>query len=138
VRRTVFLLALALVLVGCQSGDGFYYKAAKDEAARVATKDPFRGYSDEVSVGAVQERRDCSQAPSAQAGPCLKAAVTPEFPTRDLSGRSDTSGRLAQVTFDVFFWLKKNRGGLKVTHTSSRPTGATVEGSWPDVVSTSS
>lgn len=128
-RRLVFSFTLALVLVGCQNGDGFYDEAAKDEAARVAAKDPFRGHSDEVSVGAVRERGDCSQVPSARAGPCLEVAVTSELPARDLSGNRDSSGLAARVTFDVFVWLEKSRRGWKVTHTSFRPTGASVEGS---------
>jgi hypothetical protein len=127
VRRTVFLFTLTLVLFGCQSsGDSFYDEAAKDEAARVAAKDPFRGYSDHVDVGTVRERRECPQAPSAQAGPCLEVAVTSELPARDLSGRRVSSPRAARVTFDVFVWLEKSGGRWNVTHTSSRPTGAAL------------
>ena len=74
----MFLL-LASVLVGCQGSDaGFYDEQAKDEALSAARKDPFDGHSKVVSVGSVQERDECPQAPSPQAGPCLDVTVSAE------------------------------------------------------------
>jgi hypothetical protein len=128
VRRGIFSFLLIVVLVGCQGSDtGFYDGRAKDEALRVAKKDPFRGHSDVVSVGSVRERERCPQAPSPQAGPCLDVTVTAELPARDLSGKE--TGQTVKAVFDLFVWLKKrDDGSWKVTHTAYRPKGAAVDG----------
>lgn len=126
-----FLLSvvLVLVLVGCQSGDtGVYDKQAKDEALREAGKGAFDGAGDVVSVGPARERRECPQAPSAQAGPCLEIDVTTELPLRDTSGELDSLGRKVRVTLEAFVWLKKNdEGRWTVTHRTYRPKGAPDE-----------
>ena len=131
-RRAVTLLLFASVLVGCQSSDtGFYDKEARDEAMRAARKDPFDGQSKVVSVGSVNERDECPQAPSSEAGrPCLNVTVTSEFPARDMSGKE--VGLNVQTQMDFFVWLEKRGDGRwKVTHSSYRPKG--VCGQWAAV-----
>jgi hypothetical protein len=123
-RITFFVLLT--VLVGCGGSDsGFYDEEAKEEALEVAKKDPFRGYSDVVSVGSVQELDECPQAPSPDAGPCLDVTVTAELPARDLSGKE--TGQTVRATLDVYVWLNKHADGRwQVTHTTFRPKGAVV------------
>jgi hypothetical protein len=127
VRRAILFSLLAVILAGCQgTGSRFYDKQAEAQALQAAKKDPFRGYSDRVSVESVYERDECPQAPSPQAGPCLDVTVTTELPARELSG--ERSGQTVRATFDVFVWLeKRDSGRWDVTHTTYRPKGAAVD-----------
>ena len=126
-RRAIVVL-LASVLVGCQGSDaGFYNGQAKDEAMRAAKNGPLARDGVVVSVESAEERAECPQAPSAQAGPCVDVTVTQEFPARDLSGKE--VGLQVQGSWDFFVWLEKRRDGRwKVTHTSHRPKGVAVNG----------
>jgi hypothetical protein len=122
------VLLLASVLVGCQGSDtGFYDEQAKDEALRAAKKGQFDEPAHVVSVGSAQERDECPQAPSPQAGPCLNVAVTSEGPASDLSGKE--VGLTVRIEGNVFVWLKKRDDGRwKVTHSTYRPKGVAVNG----------
>ena len=127
-RRPLVIALLVSVLVGCQSRDpGFYDKQAKDEALRVAKRDPFDGHSKVVSVGSVKERDECPQAPSPRAGPCLDVTVTAELPAREMSGKD--AGFNVQTQWDLFVWLeKRGNGRWKVRYTTYRPKGVAVDG----------
>jgi hypothetical protein len=128
VRRAVKVLLLALILVGCQGSDtGFYDEQAKDAALRAAKNAQFGGDGVVVSVESVEERDECPQAPSPQAGPCLNVTVAQKFPARDLSGKE--VGLKVQTAWDFFVWLeKRDNGHWQVTHTSHRPKGVAVNG----------
>jgi hypothetical protein len=128
VYRTIVVLLLASVLVGCQGSDaGLYDEQAKDEALRAAKGGPFkgRGAFEDVSVGPVVERDECPQAPSPNAGPCLTVAVTAEGNASDLSGKEvDLDVR---TDWDFFVWLEKRGDGRwKVTYSTYRPKGGAV------------
>ena len=127
-RRAIVCLLFASVLAGCQGSDsGFYDEQAKDEAARAAKKGPFEGGGVVVSVESVEERDECPQAPSPDAGPCLNVTVGQKFPARDLAGKE--VGLKGQTAWDFFVWLERRGDGRwKITHTSHRPKGVAVNG----------
>ena len=126
-RRGVVSLFLVVGLAGCGGGDaGFYDKSAKDVALRAARNDPFGGQSEVVTVGSATERKECPQAPSALAGPCLNVTVTAALRASNASGET---GQTVQTTFDAFIWLRKrNDGHWEVTHKTYRPKGVAVDG----------
>jgi hypothetical protein len=104
-----------------------YDKTARDTAVQAVGKGPFKGVGD-VSVGAVRERKECPQAPSPQAGPCLDVDVTTELPLRDTTGALDPLGRTVQASFDFFVWLRQDdEGHWTVTHGTYRPKGVPDE-----------
>jgi hypothetical protein len=126
VRPFLLVLTLVLVVVGCGEA-GVYDEEAKVLALREAAPGPFKGVG-EVSVGRVSERRECPQAPSEQAGPCLAVDVTSEIPVRDMSGELDPLHRTVRTDFEFFVWLKKNgQGHWVVTHSTYRPKGVPDE-----------
>lgn len=126
-RTLVCLGVLLLVLAGCQSGSGAYDKGARDEAVRAVGDGPFNGVG-ELSVGAVREREECPQAPSAQAGPCLDVDVTTELPLRNTAGDVDPLGQTVEASFDFFVWLREDdKGRWVVTHSTYRPKGVPDE-----------
>lgn len=125
-RRFLLVLTLVLVVVGCGEA-GVYDEEAKELASREAAPGPFKGVGD-VSVGRVDERSECPQAPSEQAGPCLAVDVTSEIPMRDVSGELDPLHRTARTDWELFVWLKKNgQGQWVVTHSTYRPKGVPDE-----------
>jgi hypothetical protein len=127
--RAFVLLIIALVLVGCQTGDGgFYDREAKEMAVNAVGPGPFNGVGELVSVGPARERRECPQASSPQAGPCLDVDVMTELPLRNTSGELDSLDRTVQTSFDFFVWLEKNdQGHWVVTHSTYRPQGVPDE-----------
>jgi hypothetical protein len=127
VRRFLLVLTLVLVVVGCGEA-GVYDDEAKELALREAAPGPFKGADDDVSVGRVSEQRECPQAPSEQAGPCLAVDVTSEIPLRDMSGELDPLHRTVRTDFELFVWLRKNgQGHWVVTHSTYRPKGVPDE-----------
>jgi hypothetical protein len=129
VRRIAPSVLFVLVLIGCGSDTGFYDDEAKAVAKRAVSKGPFDGEGKVVAVGSPEERDECPQAPSPDAGPCLNAEVTTELTAQPVPGtHSPVAGSKIQTSFDAFIWLTKTRGRWKVTHTTYRPRGVAVDG----------
>jgi hypothetical protein len=129
VRRAAASLLFVLALAGCGSEAGFYDDDAKAVAKRAVSKGPFDGEGKVVSVGSPQERDQCPQAPSPNAGPCLTAEVTTELTAQPFPGtQSPAAGAKIQTSFDAFIWLTKTGGRWKVTHKTYQPRGVAVDG----------
>jgi hypothetical protein len=128
--RRLALLVLLLVLAGC-GGDsvGFYDDDAKELAKREATAKSRFGNVDKFTVESVKERRDCPQAPSPNAGPCLDVVLKSRFTARSVPGtHSSADGAKVETSIDAFIWLARAGARWKVTHKTYRPRSVAVDG----------
>jgi hypothetical protein len=122
-RTFAAFAALVLALAGCAGGSGKYDKDARAAAVRAVGDGPFDGEG-KVSVGAVHERKECPQARSPNAGPCLAVDVITELEPRNLDGEPEPLVPRIEALFDFFVWLEKNdQGQWVVTHSTYRPKG---------------
>jgi len=106
------VLALSLVVAGCQGDDSAYDSAAKAKARTVAPT--IASYGTLISVGRAVERRECAEARPFVAGPCLDVVVARRIPGIDRRGNTVT---LTDRTH-VFTWLERRDGRWVVANTA--------------------
>ena len=125
-RGLVVLVFLTLAVAGCGGGSsGFYDDDAKGAAERAA-RARLDWDGEIAAVGSARERRDCPQAPSPSAGPCLNVEIDVKADARPVTG-GDSVGTL-EGTLDAFVWLTQKGERWKVTYVTYRPRGVSFEG----------